>query len=272
MKMLDGKIVLEAYHLERIFSSLLALQFNNAGYFITDGFKEQVMALVKKNRHKKAARIRVTIARGSGGLYDVENHHPNYVIQTWDLNGANNKFNQNGLVMDIYRDARKVCDLYSHIKSNNYLSYVMAALWAKAHKMNDVLLLNPYDRICDATIANVFIVKGGVIKTPALTEGCIDGVMRKYLLEKMREAGIPVEETQIGVEEVLGASEVFLTNSVFGIRWVKTLGKSSYTNEMSALLFKKFAAPLFFVPKRIKDPAKSFYLLKLKDPKEKVKK
>lgn len=267
MKMLDGNIILEAYHTERLFTSLLALQFNNPNYFITDVFRNQVLQLAKKNSHKKAARIRITVARGNGGLYDAENHKPNYVIQTWDLNGANNKFNSNGLVLDIYKDARKVCDLYSHIKSNNYLSYAMGALWAKAHQLNDVLLLNPYDRICDSTIANVFIVKEGIIRTPAITEGCVGGTMRKYLLEKMREQAIPVEETQVSVQEVLEASEVFLTNSINGIRWVKSVGKSSYKNEVSAMLFAKFAAPLFEIPKKVKDPSKSFFVMQLKEPK-----
>lgn len=264
MKMLNGKIILEAYHIERLFTSLLTLQFNNPNYFITDVFREQVDELVRKNMHKKAARIRVTVARGNGGLYDAENHKPNYVIQTWDLNGANNKFNQNGLVIDIYKDARKAYDQFSCIKSNNYLSYAMAALWAKSHQLNDALLLNPFNRICDATIANVFMVQDGIIKTPAMTEGCVGGTMRKYLLEKMKEEGIPVVETQISVEELLQASEVFLTNSVYGIRWVKSIGESHYKNTVSAMLFTKFATPLFDMPKKVPDPSKSFYLLQSK--------
>jgi aminodeoxychorismate lyase len=268
MKMLNGKIILEAYHVERLFTSLMTLQFNNPNYFITDVFRSQVDELARKNMHKKAARIRITVARGNGGLYDVENHQPNYVIQTWDLNSANNRFNENGLVMDIYKDARKTYDHFSSIKSNNYLSYAMAALWAKAHQLNDAVLLNPYDRICDATIANVFMVQDGIIKTPAITEGCVGGTMRKYLLEKMKEEGIPVTETQISVEDLLQASEVFLTNSVYGIRWVKSIGDSHYKNQVSAMLFNKFATPLFDIPKKASDPSKSFYLLQLKKSKE----
>src|ERR1035437_1932488 len=63
MKMVNGKIILEAYHLERLFMSLLVLQFNRPNYFITNAFKEEILELAKRNKHKKSARIRVTIPR-----------------------------------------------------------------------------------------------------------------------------------------------------------------------------------------------------------------
>lgn len=244
MKMLNGKIVLEAYHWERLFTSLKLLHFNKSAYFISEAFKEEIIDLARRNHHKKAARIRVTIARGSGGLYDPQNNHPNYVIETWDLNALNNKLNENGLVIDIYRDAKKVADGFSHVKNNNFLCYAMAAFWAKENKLNDAILLNPFDRVADATIANVFIVKNGIIKTPALSEGCIDGVMRKYLLECFTKEGIPFEETKIFVEDFADANEVFLTNSIRGIRWVKEVGKIKYKQQLASFLFKKYISPL----------------------------
>jgi aminodeoxychorismate lyase len=244
MKMINGKIILADYHFERLFSSLELLQFDKPAYFTAAYLEGHIEELAKKNNHKKPARIRLMIFRGDGGLYDPENHFPNHLIQTWELNASNNLFNENGLEIDIFKDARKACDNYSHVKSNNYLSYAMAALWAKNNHLNDALLLNSFNRIADATIANIFIVKDGVVKTPALTEGCVSGVMRRHLLACMRKENIPVEETTIEAEAVLQASEVFLTNAVYGIRWVKSCGESNYTKQLSELLHKKFATSL----------------------------
>lgn len=123
----------------------------------------------------------------------------------------------------------------------------MGAMWAKKQKLNDVILLNSFGRVADATIANVFIVKDGLVKTPALTEGPVNGVMRRYLLEMMRHENIPVEEGQITLEELEQASELFLTNSVYGIRWVKQLGKTGYSHQLAYLLHKQFVAPLLGV-------------------------
>ena len=244
IKVCKGKIVLANYHMERLFSSLDLLQFVPPVYFTPDYITEQVVLLASKNGQEKLARIRITIFRGEGGLYDTQNHFPNHIIQSWELNPANNQLNENGLVLDFFTDARKVCDRYSAVKSNNYLSYAMAALWAKQQKLNYAILLNPYDRVADATIANVFMVKDGIVKTPPLTEGPVNGVMRKHILSSLRKMDIPFEETPVTTEDLSEASEIFLTNAIYGIRWVKQLGKNEFANSFSKMLQKECIAGL----------------------------
>ena len=240
MKVVNGKLQLAVYHFERLFASLDLLKFELPHYFTAGYLEQNVLALAAKNRHSALARVRLTIARGDGGLYDPENHFPNHLVQTWALPSSGNGYNEKGLVIGVFKDARKVCDRYSHIKSNNYLPNVLAALWAKEQKLNDAILLNPHDCVADATIANVFIVKDGTIVTPALTEGAINGVMRRHLLHWLREAHMPVTEGQITVDDLLQASEIFLTNAITGIRWVKQAGENGYSNTLSQLLYKKF--------------------------------
>lgn len=247
MKMVDAKILLADYHFERLFASLALLQFDAPNFLTADYLQAQILELAKRNYHNKLARIRLTIYRGDGGLYDPQNMFPNYLIQTWDLNPANNLLNENGLVLDIFTDAVKACDRFSQVKSNNYLGYAMAALWAKQQHVNDAILLNPYQRIADATIANVFIVNDGVVQTPSLQEGCVNGVMRRHLLTQLRTHSMPVEETTITVEALLQAQELFLTNGIYGIRWVKQLQNSNYTNALSGLLHKQFVKSLLYV-------------------------
>jgi aminodeoxychorismate lyase len=245
MKMINGKIILNKLHFERLFASLETLRFEQPKYFTKEYLSEQIVSLAKKNQHEKIARIRLTIFRGDGGLYDTQNNIPNYIIQTWSLNSESNSFNENGLVIDIYKDAKKACDNFSHIKSNNYLPYTMAALWAKQNRLNDALLLNSFERIADATIANIFIIKGGIIKTPSLKEGCVSGTIRKYLLQSFQKENIKFEETQITIADIFQASEVFLTNAIYGIKWVKQIGDISYQNHTSSILHNKFIFPLF---------------------------
>jgi aminodeoxychorismate lyase len=245
MKLVNGKIVLEELHMERLFSSLERMQFQCPDYFTPAYIREYVLALAKKNYHDKLCRIRLTIFRGDGGLYDVNNHFPHHLVQTWPLDNSYKALNENGLELDFYKDARKGCDEFSAIKTNNYLPSVMGALWARQHKLNDVVLLNPYDRVAEATIANVFIVKDGVIRTPPLSEGPVNGVMRRYLLKRIREEGMPHEVVPLQPDDLLQASEIFLTNSIYGIRWVKKLGDNGYTSQAATLLHKKFLESLF---------------------------
>lgn len=238
MKFRDGQIQLADYHFERLFKTLDRLKFQPPSFFTRAYLETQIIELVKKNGHHGLSRVRLTIYRGEGGIYDRINHFPHHLIQTWDLNESNNKINENGLVVDIFQDAKKVCDGFSHLKTNNYLNYAMAAIWAKENHLNDAFLLNPYNRLADATIANVFIIKDGLIKTPALSEGPVEGVMRRHLLTQLRKLDIPVLEAKLEIEEVLQASEVFLTNAIYGIRWVKQLQNSNFDSKMVHYLYK----------------------------------
>ena len=236
MKLLDGKIQLASYHFERLICSLEQLHFKKSGYFTAAWLEKQVLSVAEKNDHLKSARIRLTVTRGEGGVYDEQNQFPYLLIQSWPLSPTVQQLNENGLVIDIYKDARKVADRFSAIKSNSYLPYVMGALWAKEQQLNDAILLNPFDRVADATIANVFIVKDGKLKTPLLTEGPVNGVMRRHLLQLLRKENMPVEEGVITVDELIEASEIFLTNAIHGIRWVKQLGNNHYTNLLTQKL------------------------------------
>ena len=183
----------------------------------------------------KTSRIRLSVSRGSGGLYDCDNKF-SYLIECWPLEQKG--LNENALVIDIFPDARKSIDVFSNLKSASYLPYVMAAIWAKENKLNDALILNQHDRICDSTIANVFWIKDNNIFTPPLNEGCVAGVMRKGILElATSNSDYLVQETILTLEILLQADEVFLTNAITGIRWVKECRGKVYKNTISSKIF-----------------------------------
>ena len=242
MKMIRGKIILQDLHFERLFSSLHTMQFDKPGFFTADYLSEQIQKLTSKNNHNDLARIRITVFRSNGGLYDV-NQQPNFIIQSYAPQ-VFPSYNEQGLSIAIYEDARKATDAFSHIKSNNYLPYAMAAIWCKKMSLDDALLLNGHDNIAEATTSNIFVVKNGVIQTPALSEGCIAGVTRRYLLRCLQEENISYKETQITTDDVEQADELFLTNAGFYIQWIRQCGTANYTNQISQFLYNRFINPL----------------------------
>jgi branched-chain amino acid aminotransferase len=206
--------------------------------------EKNILEVVHKNGHQKLARVRVMIFRGDGGLYDPENHFPHHLIQSFKLGEATQELNQNGLTLGIYKEAKKSSDHFSMIKSNSYLPYIMGALWAKENNLNDAILLNHAGGIADTTIANLFIIKDGTIKTPAITEGPVAGVMRRHLIKTLRANDYEVQETTVTVADVLEASEVFLTSAIHGIKWVKQIDNSQYNNSLTTVLYKDFIQTL----------------------------
>lgn len=236
LRVTNGNIKLAQYHFERLFNGLHLLQFELPPFFNSQYLSDQIKLLCNKNGHS-SARIRLAVFRGNGGVFDPENHFPNTIIQSISLPDEGFMLNENGLVTGIYSTATKNADVFANLKSNNYLPYTMAALYSKQQQWNEALLLNNAGRICDATIANVFIVKKDKIFTPALTEGCVAGVMRRWLIEQLPSAGYVIEKTQITVGDILQADEMFLTNAIKGIRWVQQCDKSKYNNRIVKAIY-----------------------------------
>lgn len=237
MKMKNGQLIFEDEHFARLWKGMKVLQFDIPKHFTVDSLRQEIIDLAKKNGHEPAARIRLNIVRGDGGLYDAKNHVPNYIIQTWTLPDGNGQWNGNGLVLGIYEGVKKSCDILSNIKHNNYLPYVMAALHAKREKWNDAILLNSNGRVCDTTIANVFTVKDDVIYTPTLSEGCVAGIMRKMLIKKIADSAWQLVEKDLTIDDLLNANEVFLTNSIYNLRWVQRIGDSVYQPTISKQIY-----------------------------------
>ncbi len=145
--------------------------------------------------------------------------------------------NENGLIINVFPGAKKSCDSFSNLKSNNYLPYVMAGLFAKKNKLNDCIVLNSFDRVCDSAIANIFIIEKDKIFTPPLSEGCVAGVMRRWMLEKFHLKNYKVIEKPLSINDVLHADEVFLTNSIYHLKWVKNFKEKKYTNTISKEIY-----------------------------------
>ncbi|MDQ6762467.1 MAG: aminotransferase class IV [Bacteroidota bacterium] len=238
MKCVNGKIINANFHFERLFAGLSLLQFDVPKQFTKDFILKKIGELCNKNKHNEHVRIRLMIFRGNGGIFDPENHLPNYIIESWELPGTT-LLNENGQTIDIFPDARKSCDSFSNIKSNNYLPYTMAALYAKKNKLNDCMLLNSFERICDSVIANIFIIKENDIYTPPLSEGCVAGTMRRWMLKKFTLENYQVSEKILTVDDLLNADEVFLTNAIYYIKWVKSFRDKNYSNISVREIFNK---------------------------------
>jgi branched-chain amino acid aminotransferase len=225
MKLVNRNIPLATYHFERLFEGMKLLDFKIPGLFTKEKLLNEIKRLAEKNNCSNLARARLQVSRGNGGVKDCDDHLQ-YTIECTAADENINRLNENGFVIDIFPDAIKSCDKFSNLKSSNYINYVMAARFAKENKLNEALLLNQHIRVCEASIASIFWIKDGIIFTPPLSEGCVAGVMRKWILHN-----IPgIVEQPVTEDELLNADELFLTNAVYGVRWVKQFRETTYEN------------------------------------------
>jgi branched-chain amino acid aminotransferase len=244
MKMIDGRILLKEYHFERLLKSLSLLSYEVPPTFTAAWIERMVHELATKNECLNLCRIRLTVYRGNGNLYPVP-PAINVMIECTPLNEQSNRWADDGFIVDIFPEIQKSCDVFSTIKSANCLPYVLGTMYAAKNKLDDCIILNTNGNIADSTIANIFLLHGEKISTPSLTEGCINGVMRRHLLSEFDQHGYSCEEKKITRADVDTADEIFLTNAINGIRWVKTIASKKYTCPFTFKIYKRFIEPIF---------------------------
>ena len=234
----DGDIRLWSYHADRLFGGLRLLRFPLSSLPSPDQLSRQIIELCTENSPSGSSRVRLAVFRGEGGLFDVADSPPHFVIESapWSPNCF--ILNEQGLSIDVFTGGRKACDELANLKSSNYLLYVLAAIHAKSCGLDDCLVLNSRDRLADSAIANLFFVRDGRVVTPPLSEGGVAGVMRRHLLEQMPSAGYQVEERPVTTADLRSADEVFLTNALRGIRWVASFGEARYHNRLTTAIFR----------------------------------
>lgn len=245
MRVQDGAVVLSEYHFERLFSGLRLLKFKGISSFSPKKITGLISDLCKQNRCNDLARVRLTVFRGNGGLKDKE-ENLQFLVECTSLNKSVIQFNKKGFRLGLYADAKKNCDIFSNLKSANYLPYILANQFARTKKIDDCLVCNVKGNIADATITNIFLIKEKMIITPALTEGCVSGVMRRYLLNQLRNSeNYEVREGVVTINDMKDFDEVFLTNSIYGVRWVRQFENKIYSSVQVSKIYNEFIFPLY---------------------------
>jgi branched-chain amino acid aminotransferase len=234
MKFSQGHIRLEQLHFERLFAGMDLLEMNRIDLGRTM-LLENISALCGLNGLSEA-RVRLAVYREAEGT--------GYAIEAIPLDPVNHHWQEEGLHLGIYPHARKSQDIFSNLKSANFLPYVMAGLYAKSQHFDDVLLLNASGNICDSTKANIFLVKNEVIRTPSLSEGCINGVMRRHLLESLPAMGWKVEDGTIAPGDLEQADEIFRTNAIYGIRSVTSFNGKALPSVLAKAFYHELMAAI----------------------------
>jgi branched-chain amino acid aminotransferase len=234
-----GEIRFLHLHIERLQRSMQIIQLEQSTMFDEYFVKKITDELIRKNNMVgQRVRVRLTVFRDGGGLYTPATNKPAFILQVqkMDIQLRDKKV---GLIVDLYTELKKPYSDLSAIKSNNSLIYVLAGNYKKKFDYDDVFILNQEGFLCEALTSNLFIYYDKVLYTPALNQGCIDGVMRRVVMDMAEEEGIPVVEAQISPEIMKTADELFCTNAVQGIQWVMGYKQKRYFNKLSRILQEK---------------------------------
>ncbi|WP_299627203.1 aminotransferase class IV [uncultured Tenacibaculum sp.] len=239
IKIQNGKVVFLEDHYFRLMASMRMLRMKIPMEFTLEFLEKEIQKVVA-HFSENILRARLTVYRKDGGLYTPKTNEIDYVIDVKPVSVvAKDKY-----VLDLYKDFYNYSGMLSTIKTTNRMLNTIASVYAQENDIDNCVLLNERKGVAEVTNGNIFIVKGNTIKTPALTEGCIKGIVRKKIIELLeKHDDYSIEETTISPFEIQKADEVFITNAILGVQPVTNYRKKEFKTEIS----KKIQKSLNFV-------------------------
>jgi len=237
VKVLNKKVVFWEDHYFRLMASMRMLRMKIPIEFTLEFLEQEILKTVAAQQEANAYRIRLNIFRKDGGLYTPKTNKIDFTIEVKESTYQTKDFYS----LDVYKDFYNYSGLLSTIKTNNRMVNTLASIFADENDLDNCILLNEKKGVVEVTNGNIFVVKGKVVKTPALTEGCIKGITRLKVLEILfKNKELTVEETSISPFEIQKADEVFITNAIIGVQPVTNYKKKTFTTEIG----KKIASNL----------------------------
>lgn len=215
-------------HYFRLMSSMRMLRMKIPMYFTLEFYEDQINKTIEACGLEEGARIRVNVFRQAGGLYAPKTNEIRFSIEARSL-AIDHK---EEIEIELFKDFQVSSGLLSTIKTNNRIINVLGSIYAKENGYQNCILINEKKEVVEALNANIFLITGGTVRTPSLETGCINGIVRKKLIEGLKkDALLSVEEASISPFELLKADEVFLTNSIYEIQSVDRYRKKIYKNQ-----------------------------------------
>lgn len=239
IRVINGQPVFVHDHFTRLKKGMDLLRMNTIPLTFEELY-EQILHLIEKNKITEGARVRITVFRVGEGLYTPINDTKSYVIEAIPISKNLYELNEEGLHIDLYTDIKVHPTILTQIKTTNKIPNVLTGIYKKEHDLDDCLMINEQHHIVEAISSNVFLYKNNTLYTPSISEGCIDGITRKQIIEVANSMNITVIEGAVTGSMLLQTDELFLTNSIAGIKWVKEYRGKFYTNETTKLILEKF--------------------------------
>jgi branched-chain amino acid aminotransferase len=240
VKIVNSKILFLEDHYFRLMSSMRIIRMEIPMNFTMEYLEEQILALAKSKNSLISSRARITVYRNDGGYYLPQNNTVSFLISLVTLDNIAYSVSQNEYVVDLYTDFYVTRQLISSIKTTNKLINITASIFANENGLDNCLLLNDSKSVVEALQGNLFMLKGNTLITPPVSEGCLNGVMRKQILALARKMeNLEVVEEVISPFDLQKADELFITNVIKGVQSITKYRKKEYVTDLAMKLIQK---------------------------------
>lgn len=226
IKIQHNKIIFWEDHYFRLMSSMRMLRMKIPLKFTLEFLEREIIKTVNASNLNALSRVRLNVYRKDGGFYTPRTNDIDYTIEVSAIESAvKERYN-----IDVFKDFYNFSGLLSTVKTNNRMVNTLASIYAKENDLDSCVIVNERKGVVEVTNGNIFILKGDIIKTPSLEEGCIKGIVRKKIIEIIsKNKDYTLEETSISPFEIQKADEVFITNAIVGVQPVTNYKKKTFS-------------------------------------------
>jgi branched-chain amino acid aminotransferase len=245
VKILDNKILFLEDHYFRLMASMRILRMEIPMNFTMEFFENEILSEVKNQNISSSARARITVYRNDGGFYLPLDNNVSYQVVVSKIETSMYFVEKLNYEVDIYKDFYVSKQLISTLKSTNRIINVTGSIYASENGLDNCLLLNEEKNIAEALQGNIFMLKDGILSTPPISDGCLNGVMRKQILVLAKTIeDIEVIETSISPFDLQKADELFITNVIKGVQPITRYRKKDFETKISNTLITKLNAKI----------------------------
>jgi len=240
LKVLNNQILFFEDHYFRLLASMRIIRMQIPMSFTLEYLEEQILTLVRKQGVQDSARVRLTVFRNDGGYYTPTDNKVSFVIHASALSVKSYTASETPFEVDLYKDFIVPKQLLSTLKTNNKLIQITASIFAQENELDTCLLINDDKNVIEAAYGNLFMLLNGQLITPPISEGCLNGIMRKQILKLAKELdGIEVLEQPISPFDLQKADELFITNVIVGIQSITKYRKKEFEKTLAKKLLEK---------------------------------
>ncbi len=241
IKVSGGKVLYWEDHYFRLMAAMRVMRMEIPMSFTFEFLEDEIRKTIEATSEKATAyRIKLLVWRSWGGKYTPLATTVEYAIFVEVLDDPFYTLNEDVYEVELFKDHYVNSGLLSTLKTNNRAVNVLAGIYAEENEYQNCLLLNENKQVIEALNGNLFLVNGDTIKTPPLTDGCLNGIIRKQLIAILRQLpDYTLEETSISPFELQKADELFVTNTIVGIQPISQFRKKSYTTNVAKDLLAK---------------------------------
>lgn len=244
IRVVHNKIYFWEDHYLRLMASMRILRMEIPMNFTMEYLEAQITETITANNLQDSpVRIRLTVFRNNGGLYLPATNDISFIIEADALDSPFYTHTDTAYEVELFKDHYVNEGMLSTLKSNNKLIHVLGNIYASENGYQNCLLLNNSKQVVETLNGNLFLVKGTVVKTPHLKNGCLNGIIRKKLISILDKLeNYTLEIAPISPFELQKADELFLTNAITGIQSITKYRKKEYSNEVAKDLLGKLNA------------------------------